>query len=417
MTCDSFGGLRWLIVPASRRKAGVSRRAAGACSPREAPTPAARPSSSRGRLLARTGVVFRKTLAREKQPRPVARLARVLRTLEARGEVRGGRFVAGFDGEQYALPEAVTLLRAVRKRESGRAVPGQRLGGRPAELPGHPDARRESRPGDAAAAAGGVAVMARTVALAQTALLLALPLRAAAPPAQMNPLVAGGTELALELHRRVRGERPNVFFSPFSISETFAMAYAGARGETALQMAKTLRFPEADEVPSGFRELERRVAAVQAGGKVELAIANSLWPQTGEPLVPQTLKILKDSGAAPTPVDYRKSPEEARRTINRWVEQKTRDRIKDLLPKDSVTPATRLTVANAVYFKGKWKVPFEKKETHDAPFLAADGKRRPFPSCTGCGKRDTSRWRERRSSSFPYEGDDLSLVVLLPRKE
>ena len=68
------------------------------------------------RMLARTGVVFRKTLAREKQPVPWRDVARVLRTLEARGEVRGGRFVAGFDGEQYALPEAVTLLRAMRRR-------------------------------------------------------------------------------------------------------------------------------------------------------------------------------------------------------------------------------------------------------------------------------------------------------------
>jgi ATP-dependent Lhr-like helicase len=68
-------------------------------------------------LLRRTGVVFRRTILREKQPVPWRDLVRAYRTLEARGEVRGGRFVSGFDGEQYALPEAVTLLRAIRKRE------------------------------------------------------------------------------------------------------------------------------------------------------------------------------------------------------------------------------------------------------------------------------------------------------------
>jgi ATP-dependent Lhr-like helicase len=67
-------------------------------------------------LLQRTGVTFRRTVTREKQPFPWRDLLRALRTLEARGEVRGGRFVAGFDGEQYALPEAVSLLRAVRRR-------------------------------------------------------------------------------------------------------------------------------------------------------------------------------------------------------------------------------------------------------------------------------------------------------------
>jgi ATP-dependent Lhr-like helicase len=70
-------------------------------------------------LLRRTGVVFRRTILREKQPVPWRDLVRTYRTLEARGEVRGGRFVSGFDGEQYALPEAVTLLRAIRKREPG----------------------------------------------------------------------------------------------------------------------------------------------------------------------------------------------------------------------------------------------------------------------------------------------------------
>jgi ATP-dependent Lhr-like helicase len=63
--------------------------------------------------------VFKRTTAREKQPLPWRDIVRALRTMEARGEVRGGRFVAGFDGEQYALPEAVPMLRAVRRRGPG----------------------------------------------------------------------------------------------------------------------------------------------------------------------------------------------------------------------------------------------------------------------------------------------------------
>ncbi|HMA29032.1 MAG TPA: helicase-related protein, partial [Thermoanaerobaculia bacterium] len=114
-TCDSFSGLRWLIVPASKRKTAVLSTGRWSLLSREAPSPPTAEFVAR-RLLLRTGVVFRKTLAREKQPLPWRDVARVLRTLEARGEVRGGRFVAGFDGEQYALPEAVALLRAVRKR-------------------------------------------------------------------------------------------------------------------------------------------------------------------------------------------------------------------------------------------------------------------------------------------------------------
>ncbi len=123
VTCDSYAGLRWLIVPASKRRAGGFPGGRWSLLRREASSPPSAEFIAR-RLLARTGVVFRKTLAREKQPLPWREVARVMRTLEARGEVRGGRFVAGFDGEQYALPEAVTLLRSVRRRDAeGESVP------------------------------------------------------------------------------------------------------------------------------------------------------------------------------------------------------------------------------------------------------------------------------------------------------
>jgi len=117
LTCDSFGGLRSLLQSASKRRTTNGMAGRWSLLQREATgEPATAAEFVAEKLLARTGVVFRKTLAREKQPLPWRDLLRVLRTLEARGLVRGGRFVAGFDGEQYALPEAVTLLRAVRKR-------------------------------------------------------------------------------------------------------------------------------------------------------------------------------------------------------------------------------------------------------------------------------------------------------------
>ena len=120
VTCDSFAGLRWLIVPASRRRAKGLTAGRWSVLPRgnvqALPSSAAAEFVAR-RLLARTGVVFRKTAARERQPVPWREVARALRALEARGEVRGGRFVSGFDGEQYALPEAVSLLRDLKRRE------------------------------------------------------------------------------------------------------------------------------------------------------------------------------------------------------------------------------------------------------------------------------------------------------------
>jgi ATP-dependent Lhr-like helicase len=117
VTCDAYSGLRALLVPAWKRQ--PRNLAVGRWSLLEPGTP--RPDSAEfvaRRLLARTGVVFRRTLARERQPIPWRDLVRALRAMELRGEVRGGRFVASFDGEQYALAEAIPMLREERRAES-----------------------------------------------------------------------------------------------------------------------------------------------------------------------------------------------------------------------------------------------------------------------------------------------------------
>ena len=123
VTCDAYSGLRALLIPPWKRLPGSlavgrwSLLAPGEPSPRSAEFVARK-------LLRRTGVVFRRTLEREKQPLPWREIVRALRGLEVRGEVRGGRFVAGFDGEQYALPEAIPVLREER-RNTQETVPVQ----------------------------------------------------------------------------------------------------------------------------------------------------------------------------------------------------------------------------------------------------------------------------------------------------
>src|SRR6185312_13713442 len=119
-TADSFAGLRALLARQDKRRALVE--AAGRWSllaviPAQAvaETPDVEPIARA--LLKRYGVVFRTLLARETNLPPWRDLVRAYRRLEARGEIRGGRFVAGFGGEQFAAPDAVGRLRAVRKSE------------------------------------------------------------------------------------------------------------------------------------------------------------------------------------------------------------------------------------------------------------------------------------------------------------
>jgi len=131
VTADSFSGLRALLTPSEKRKSlsggrpGSRRSAYGVdtagrwalLSGGEAVVGEERAEAIARLLLKRYGVVFRSLLARESRLPTWRELVMVYRRLEARGEIRGGRFVGGFGGEQFALPEAVGRLRAVRKLE------------------------------------------------------------------------------------------------------------------------------------------------------------------------------------------------------------------------------------------------------------------------------------------------------------
>ena len=117
VTCDSFAALRQMITPPSRRRGSLRPVGRWCCfrhQPREQHGEELTEMVAR-QLLERTGVVFRKTITREKIPVTWASLVRVYRRMELRGEIRGGRFVGGFSGEQFAKPSAVELLRKLRR--------------------------------------------------------------------------------------------------------------------------------------------------------------------------------------------------------------------------------------------------------------------------------------------------------------
>jgi ATP-dependent Lhr-like helicase len=117
-TCDSFAALRQMITPASRRRAPLRPVGRWSCFRSNLPqadADAVNEMAAR-QLLRRTGVVFRRTIMREKLPVNWSSLTRIYRRMELRGEIRGGRFVGGFSGEQFALPDAVELLRHLRRK-------------------------------------------------------------------------------------------------------------------------------------------------------------------------------------------------------------------------------------------------------------------------------------------------------------
>lgn len=235
-------------------------------------------------------------------------------------------------------------------------------------------------------------------------------------PMDHDPVVGGNTAFAIDLYHRLCGAEDNLFLSPYSISTALAMTYAGARATTETQMARVLRFalPQ-DELHAAFAELEAHFDKVQQPGDIALLVANSLWPQVGYPFLDAFLDLCQRCyGVSITPVDYASDPEAARKTINAWVENKTRNKIQELLQPRNVGSDTTLALVNAIYFKGAWLNPFDPEQTVEGPFWLSPGKSVTVPMMQQRERFGYAEVDGVQILDMPYAGNDLSMIVLLP---
>jgi serpin B len=245
-----------------------------------------------------------------------------------------------------------------------------------------------------------------------------MPGRGQVPSADTQAVVVGNTAFATDLYGRLKNEKGNLFLSPYSISTALAMTLAGARGETAEQMAKVLHFGLPQErLPPTFASLEAELDAIQKRGEVQLSIANSLWPQKGHPFLPEYVGLLKQYyGTSVTPLDYAGAAEAARNTINDWVDAKTNHKITDLIGPGVLGRETLLVLANAIYFKGDWAAQFDPKQTTVQPFHVASDKDVKCQLMTHAGAYAYAETSGLQVLELSYAGDDLSMIVLLPQK-
>ncbi len=228
-------------------------------------------------------------------------------------------------------------------------------------------------------------------------------------------LVQGNTEFALALYQRLAEKDGNVFFSPYSITNALAMTYAGARGNTADEMKATLRFPvDAERLHPAFGNLTLRMQGAKSR-PYQLSIANRLWGQRDYGFRPEFLKIGQDFyNAGLGEVDYVGDADGSRKTINAWVEKQTNDKIKDLLKEGQVNSLKRLVLTNAIYFKAKWKDPFDASKTKPDTFHVSAKQTTQTPMMRSLSSVPFTAFDWLSLVELPYEGDELSMVILLP---
>lgn len=235
----------------------------------------------------------------------------------------------------------------------------------------------------------------------------------------LDAAVAGITAFSTDLHARLASGAGNLIYSPTGIAIALAMATVGAEGETREQMLDVLHAgpdPEGwiDSVGALSRSLD---AADDADSLAKLQVANRLWGQHGVRFGQPFLRRLADDFAAPFgEADFREAPEPSREAINRWVAERTADRILDLLPQGSITPLTRLVLTNALRFDADWRFPFSAERTRELPF-SIDRERQV--SVSMMRQKGEFAYAENdlvQAVELPYVGDDFSLVAILPRR-
>ncbi|MFZ1735950.1 MAG: serpin family protein [Candidatus Moraniibacteriota bacterium] len=241
-----------------------------------------------------------------------------------------------------------------------------------------------------------------------------------ATPEGVKSVVDANNQFALDLYSELKNGSGNIFFSPYGVSVALAMTYEGARGETANEIQAVSHLPADGNLrqPS-FAAIYRQINRLDS--KYKLSIADAVWAQNDYKFLDEYTNVLQQyyAGKA-TNVDFKNSTEESRQIINKWVGDKTDNKINSLFSQGSPDNTARLVLTNAIYFKGAWLKKFEKAQTKDADFRVDADNIVKVPMMQQMDKDAKFNYAETDTLQIlemPYEGDKLSMIVLLPKND
>ena len=259
------------------------------------------------------------------------------------------------------------------------------------------------------------------------ALLIAMTILFLYPPTQLpravdtgwtqqgvQEVVTANNKFAFELYSELnKAEQGNIFYSPYSIFAAIAMVYEGAKGQTADEIKSVFHFPENILRPN-FAKIYNEIN--KKSKNYQLRIANALWAQKDYPFLEDYIsRVKKYYGGKAANLDFRET-EKSRQIINNFIKEQTNKKIKNSIPKGVLTPDTRLVLTNAIYFKGKWKLQFDKSKTHEGVFKITPTNIVRTPMMVMDGRFNYAELEDLQILELPYKGEKISMLILLPRK-
>ena len=242
----------------------------------------------------------------------------------------------------------------------------------------------------------------------------------ASTPEGVKKVVDANNQFAIDMYQQINGQPEqadkNVFFSPYSLSTAMAMLYAAAEGETKQQIQKTSHYPTMPILNPNSAALYNQFNRPNPDYK--LATVNDLWMEKQlTPTKAYVDTVQRYYGGQVTNLDFENSPDPSRLIINKKIAQHTNQLIPELLPENSIQSDVVAVLTNAVYFKGDWKMPFEANSTTEQPFYSLMSKVSDVKMMNMQADFGYHEDKQVQVVQLPYKGDDLSMLVILPKSK
>lgn len=236
---------------------------------------------------------------------------------------------------------------------------------------------------------------------------------------ELQKLAHASNQFAIDLYQRLVDKEGNLIYSPFSIYQALLMTYAGAEGETAQQMMDVLGVTDNNEIHNVMNTLKLTLQAeptytIEGMQPLIFNVANALWVQKDFHFEQVFLdKLMANYAAGLALVDFNK-PDEARDLINHWVEVRTNEKIKELIPTGMLNEMTRLVLTNAVYFKGAWTNRFAPARNTQEEFTSLNGAKSKVEMMNNSFTGAAFVEKDYSVVSLPYEGGNFAMMAVLP---
>jgi len=217
----------------------------------------------------------------------------------------------------------------------------------------------------------------------------------------------------LQQINKAEGQK-NIFISAYSISNAMAMTYLGAKDNTKTELENVLFPKHKNKVAIDLKKLNETLSLNRS---IELYSANNIWLSnklTVKKRFENDLNDIFQAQIQKANFSDKQGVEQARQNINQWVEEKTKNKIKDFIAPGVLDESTVIVLVNAVYYYAKWKVQFEETDIYKDNFTNIDKNELLTEFMRSILSIPYYNNSEVEAVEIPYENDEASLIIILP---